>query len=278
MKKINQQVIDKVLQKIEDELDDISVESAMEYSGYSYYHFHRLFFVHVGESLKQYIKRLRLERAAMELNYKKISITQVALSAGFQTPSAFNKAFKDFFHVNPSEYKKINLRPKEYEMIEPIRTEAIEPIKVYSLRHVGDYNKIGEKFEVLMKFAYTQKMKHGKKLLEGDWYSYGMYYDDPNVTEIDKLRSDACIENTDESVVLEDGIEKRVLEGGKYAVFLHKGEYGKLKDTYNAIFSSYIKERDITLRDTPTFEKYLDKDCRRTKPENLRTEIYIPIA
>lgn len=278
MKKINQEVIDKVLQKIEDELDDIDVNSAIEYSGYSYYHFHRLFFAYMGESLKQHIKRLKLERAAMDLNYKKVSITQVALNAGFQTPSAFNKAFKDFFHVNPSEYKKINLRPKEYKMIQPIRTETIEPIKVYSLRHIGDYNKVGEKFERLIQFAYRQKMQNGKKLLEGDWYSYGIAYDDPNVTDIDKLRSDACIENSDDSVELEDSIEKRVIEGGKYAVFLHKGDYSKLKHTYNSIFSSYIKEENVTLRDVPTFEKYLNKDPSKTKSENLKTEIFIPIV
>ncbi|MEZ8051404.1 GyrI-like domain-containing protein [Vibrio sp. 1F169] len=31
------------------------------------------------------------------------------------------------------------------------------------------------------------------------------------------------------------------------------------------------------LRDQPCFEVYLNRDPRRTKPENLKTEIYIPI-
>jgi AraC family transcriptional regulator len=273
----NQKIIDKILKKIEQELDFIDIDEVIKYSGFSYFHFHRLFLVYVGETIKQYIKRLRLERAAYEIKYKKRAITDAALDAGFNTPSAFNKAFKEFFECSPSEFKKIELRSKEYKMIEPIRIEEINPIKVYSVRHTGDYNKIGNAFEKLMGWAYKNKIKNKKNLMGKEAYTYSIAYDDPNVTDINKLRSDACMSNTDESVELEDGIFKQEIEGGKYAVFLHKGEYSKLKDTYNNIFSSYIKENDCTLRDVPIFEKYLNRDPRRTKPENLKTEIFIPI-
>jgi AraC family transcriptional regulator len=273
----NQKIIDKVLKKIESELDFIDMDEIIRYSGFSYFHFHRLFFAYVGESIKQYLKRLRLERSAYDIKYKKASITDAALNAGFSTPSAFNKAFKEFFGCTPSEFKKINPRVKEFKMIEPIRVEEIKPIEVYSVRHIGDYNKVGVTFEKLMKWAYTNKIKNKKNLMGKDAFSYGIAYDDPNVTDIDKLRCDACISNTDDSAELEDGIIKQNISGGKYAVFLHTGEYSKLKETYNDIFSSYIKRNDSTLRNVPVFEKYLNRDPRRTKPENLKTEIYIPI-
>lgn len=277
MKKSNQNIINDILKKIEKELEYITLDEIIEYSGFSYFHFHRIFFAYVGENLKQYIKRIRLEKAAYELQYQKRSITEVALKAGFSTPSAFNKAFKEFFHTTPSKYKKINLRQKEFNMIEPVEIiENMEPIEVYSIRHVGDYNKIGCAFERLMRWAYTHKIKNGKDMMGKGAYTYGIGYDDPNVTDIDKLRSDACVSATDE-VPLEDGIFKQSISGGKYAVFLHRGEYFKLIDTYNNIFSSYIKQNDIKLRDVPTFERYLNHDPRRTKPENLKTEIHIPI-
>lgn len=69
-----------------------------------------------------------------------------------------------------------------------------------------------------------------------------------------------------------------MIESGKYLIFLHEGEYSRPIDTYNAIFSSYIKKNDIALRDVSCFEKYLDKDPSKTKPENLKTEIFIPIV
>jgi AraC family transcriptional regulator len=163
-------------------------------------------------------------------------------------------------------------------VIEPIKIVEIEPIKVYSVSHVGDYNKIGITFEKLMKWAYTNKIKNKKNLMGKDAFSYGIAYDDPNVTDVDKLRSDACITNSDESVKLEGEIFKQEISGGKYAIFLHVGEYSKLKETYNDIFSNYVKRDDINLRDVPIFEKYLNRDPRRTKPENLKTQIYIPIS
>ena len=39
----------------------------------------------------------------------------------------------------------------------------------------------------------------------------------------------------------------------------------------------YIISHEMTIDDKPAFEKYYNRDPRRTKPENLRTEIYIPI-
>lgn len=273
----NEAIIGAVLSKIEKELDFIDLDAVIAYSGFSYFHFHRLFVAYVGESITQYIKRLRLERAAHDIAYKHINITQAAMAAGFSTPSAFNKAFKECFDCSPSTFKKIERRQKEHRMIEPIKIVTIEPIKVYSVRHVGDYNLIGTAFEKLMQWAYTNKIKNKKALMGKDAYSYGIAYDDPNVTETSKLRSDACISNTDDSVSLEDGIFKQEISGGKYAVFLHKGAYSELKETYNSIFSTYIIKNDSTLRDVPIFEKYLNRDPRRTKVQNLKTEIYIPI-
>ena len=39
----------------------------------------------------------------------------------------------------------------------------------------------------------------------------------------------------------------------------------------------YIISHEMTIDDKPVFEKYYNHDPRRTKPENLRTETYIPI-
>ncbi|WP_428739292.1 AraC family transcriptional regulator [Sulfurimonas sp.] len=276
MKNFNQQIIDKVLEKIENELDFITVDEVIEYSGFSYFHFHRLFCAYVGENLKTYIKRIRLEKAAYRLNYFHQNITNVAIEAGYHTPSAFNKAFKEMFGTTPSKYKKIPLPLKEFVMIEPIRVETMSPIEVYSVRHVGDYMKVGDAYEKIMGFLYTQKIKFKKNVMGKEAFTYMVSYDDPNVTDKDKLRSDICVSATDE-LELPEGIKRQQIEGGKYAVFLHKGEYTKLKDTYDAIFNGWVKTNDIQLRDVPAFEKYLNRDPRRTKPQNLKTEIYIPI-
>jgi len=53
--------------------------------------------------------------------------------------------------------------------------------------------------------------------------------------------------------------------------------YENLKVTYAQIMDWVVSE-GVGLRDAPLFEKYLNRDPRRTKPENLSTEIYVPIV
>jgi AraC family transcriptional regulator len=65
--------------------------------------------------------------------------------------------------------------------------------------------------------------------------------------------------------------------GGRYAVFLHSGPYEKLGETYNAIYSQWLPQAGVKLREALCFEEYLNRDPRRTKPEKLRTEIFVPI-
>jgi len=59
-------------------------------------------------------------------------------------------------------------------------------------------------------------------------------------------------------------------------VFLHKGAYTELINTYNGV-ADWIVESGSEVRDLPIIEKYLNSDPRSTKPENLKTEIYIPV-
>lgn len=269
-------IIQKVLLRIEERIDHVQLADLIQYSGYSPYHFHRLFVAHVGESLKQYVKRLRLQKAAYRLNHSREAVTEIALDAGYQTPSAFNKAFRDFFGTNPRGFKAQPPARRSVMQIQPIRIEEYAPIAVYAARHVGPYDETGKAWQALMSFAYPLKIKEGKKLLGKEARLFGISYDDPNVVAAKDLRYDACI-TADDQVALHQGIEAKEIAGGRYAVFLHKGSYDGLAETYNAIFGSWIKENQVALRDLPIFECYLNRDPRRTKPENLKTEIYVPI-
>lgn len=269
-------IIQRVLVRIEERLECVSVIDLIQYSGYSPYYFHRLFVAHVGESLKQYVKRLRLQKAAHLIHYSQESITEIALSAGYQTPSAFNKAFKECFGTNPRGFKTQPMNRRPTMDITPKRIEHFEPIKVYAARHTGPYQDSGKAWQRLMSFVYPLKIKEKKNLMGEQAKMFGISYDDPSLVDEDKLRYDACI-SADDDVRLPTDIEVKEIAGGLYAIFLHKGPYEELGATYNAIFANWIKGKKVGLRDVPCVERYLNKDPRRTKPENLRTEIYIPI-
>jgi len=80
----------------------------------------------------------------------------------------------------------------------------------------------------------------------------------------------------DKSVKPRGEIGVKTIEGGRYVKYLHKGAYEGLKESYQKVMD-WIIENNYTIANKPPFEKYLNRDPRRTKPENLKTEIYIPV-
>ena len=85
---------------------DFSLDRLSDLACYSKYHFHRLFTLHAGVSLKSYIKWLRLKRAAHQLTVQKEdTIINIALSAGFESHEAFSRAFKQACGQSPSGFR-----------------------------------------------------------------------------------------------------------------------------------------------------------------------------
>ena len=75
-------------------LDDPKpVESVGRVVGFSSFHFHRVFRGMVGESPGEFVRRLRLERAASRLLTTDDSIVDVAFDSGFLTHESFTRAF-----------------------------------------------------------------------------------------------------------------------------------------------------------------------------------------
>jgi AraC family transcriptional regulator len=172
--------------------------------------------------------------------------------------------------------RRKNLNKKEVKMLKPKYVE-LQDLEVLYVRKTGDYNvSCGKAWEVLMGFAYQQKIKYKKNLMGKDAIMIGIGHDNPAITPIDELRCDACISYDDKSVEPTGEVLIKTIKGGKYVMILHRGSYDGLKDKYQNI-SDWIVQNSIKVRDLPMFEKYLNRDPRRTKPENLKTEIYVPI-
>jgi AraC family transcriptional regulator len=71
-------------------------------------------------------------------------------------------------------------------------------------------------------------------------------------------------------------VQLGILPGGKYAVFMHRGSYDSLTDTWTAVLKDWLPTSGEKLRKSDPFEIYLD-DKTKIPPQDLRTEIYIPI-
>jgi len=67
---------------------------------------YRIFKKETNQSPRDYLINYRLKMAKALLKEKELTITEVALSSGFKSSSAFYKHFKNYFNLTPKEYQK----------------------------------------------------------------------------------------------------------------------------------------------------------------------------
>ncbi len=88
--------------------ENLSVEDLAELAGFSKFHFTRLFKQFTGMTFYNYLNQQRIMYAEKLLGDPNLSITEVAMSAGFASISTFNRLFKDYKKYTPSEYRNLH--------------------------------------------------------------------------------------------------------------------------------------------------------------------------
>ena len=100
----------RVLRIVNEHLGDpeLTVEQVAAEVGISRVHLHRKLKELTGQTSRDFIRNLRLRKAAEMLSEKKYAISELADAVGFHSASSFATAFKDLFGVSPSEYGQQN--------------------------------------------------------------------------------------------------------------------------------------------------------------------------
>src|SRR5262245_11260708 len=161
--KSHQERVLRILVEIESNLSgELSLETLARQGNFSPYHFHRVFRALVGEPVKEYVRRLRLESAANELAFNSQPIIQIAFDAGFETHEACTRSFRAALGSAPSEYRRSHMRQvasspamktsaaPDYEtrascllssQTEPRQAcvERLPRLRVAFIRHIGPY-------------------------------------------------------------------------------------------------------------------------------------------
>jgi AraC family transcriptional regulator len=249
----------------------------------------------VGEGLGEYIRRLRLERSWHRLHDGRLPVSRIAVNAGYGSHEAFDRAFKVHFGLTPTEARRAGevsatLPPRDgrlpealaariQRLLQPVddgldlgvEVRVIEPMRAAAMRQVGAYSEIGALFEKLMTWAGRNRMfGPGTRVL-------GLCHDDPEMTRPEECRYDACLAlDPGRPVPTESGVNEILIQGGEYAVAVHRGPHCDLPQTYALVCGQWCPRFGRELRDVPCIENYLNH-AWNTAPEDLRTEIYVPL-
>ncbi|MEW8322233.1 MAG: AraC family transcriptional regulator [Candidatus Thiodiazotropha taylori] len=273
----------RVIEYIHDHLDDdLNINLLADVAFMSPYHFHRIYREMARETLNATIRRLRLQRAAVELINSTKPILRIATLATYGSPEAFTRAFTHQFGESPTEYRESRHHRKvsepfvamlpsereEYRDMYNVEIVDFKPVNLIGYSHQGDYMEIGRTFEKLFVYASSHN------LLSDKTRSIGLYFDDPKTVEQNRLRAFAAISVTDQTDLPEgDEVpDSNQIPGGTCVSLLFKGSYAELEKPYDWLFGQWLPQSGYEAADFPPFEEYLN-DPKDTPPSELLTRI-----
>ena len=110
--------LNRAVDYIENHLEDeISYEEAAKLACCSTFHFQRMFSYIAGVPLSEYIRRRRMTAAAFNLQIGSDKVLDIALRYGYDSPTAFNRAFQSIHGVSPKSAKEMGVSLKTYPRI-----------------------------------------------------------------------------------------------------------------------------------------------------------------
>jgi len=203
--------IDFVLQTLDQPL---KLEVVAKVAGFSPFYFHRIFRLTVGESLLEFVKRVRLERALALLSRRtwatrrRPSLTDIAFACGFASSSDFSRCFKQRYGVPASRFDVASFREErrqEWEVavqdphqrnllsrLKPgknpdgfaVRLRRLPARSVAYIRVQDPFRSGGVSGAALRLVEWAE----ARGLADGQWLGY--MWDDPEVVAPEKCRYD----------------------------------------------------------------------------------------
>ncbi|MCA0242611.1 MAG: AraC family transcriptional regulator [Proteobacteria bacterium] len=277
--------IHRVVAHIDAHLDAaLDLETLAAVAHFSPFHFHRLFVAWTGETLADYVRRRRVEQAAVRLLAQPgLSVLQVALAVGFGSGEAFARAFRQRFGQPPSRWREASrdaavpampdrkngqvlrkagqvpvdglddhgLPTTRFDEAPLMNVTLIElpPTPVAYFRYVGPYGPpVGRFWQEQMAPWMGTNQLFGKP-------RYGVSLDDPDITDHARCRYDACVELALDAVVSGSPL-RAVLPGGRYASTPFKGTVDTINEAWRALLRGWLPGSGLQLDSRPFLEHY----------------------
>ncbi len=300
------QAVLKVLHYISQNLSgDVSLERLANIANYSPFHFQRIFSAAISESPKQYIMRLRLERAAHHLKvFGTLPVVEIATGCGFSSASIFSRAFKNFYKVTAEEFRAMSsddlssiLKPvqKNDKLFKSGNTDfwtdqitnpmdrlanlqispppTIKPsrsFKIACIQTTLSYpENISFAFKSLVKWAIPREIATPESKY------FGVWLDVPFYTSPDKCRYIAGIELKNDVKTIK-GIDILTIPEMKYASFFIKGNLESVLNHLLALNHKYIGEMGYEISDIICYELF--DECPAYKSyDEISRNILVPV-
>ena len=240
----------------------------------SSYHFQRMFSCMAGMPLSEYIRKRRMSLAATEI-LRGARVIDVSLSFGYNSPTAFNRAFKSVHGVAPSALRQGGVMVKLFPPITfRITVKGAEEMN-FRIEKREAFKIVGKSMEI------CHDIEKNHVIIPDMW---------------DRLKADGTLECLVDCVGVEpegvlgvcscnddgpwtytigvssdveaEGLESFTIPAATWAIFSGAGSGISVQELEGRIVSEWLPASGYEYANLPDIEVYLDPD-----PSNTRYEV-----
>ena len=266
--------------------DDISYEQAAKIACCSVFHFQRMFAYIVGIPLSEYIRRRRMTAAAFELQTTDEKIVDLAVKYGYDSPTAFNRAFKGIHGIAPSDARREGIALAAFPRINLTISIKGDTQMNYKIVTKDAFRTVGVRLHTSMdtEKCFVEVPKFWQKNTEN-----GMVYKVlslMNQPPMGLLGVSACMGANDFdyyiSVVTDlpipednSGLEEYIVPATTWAVFECIGPMPQvMQELQKRIITEWLPTSGYEYANAPDIEIYYEGD---QKAANYRSETWLPV-
>ena len=260
--------------------EEIDYERLGKIACCSSYHFQRMFTYMAGVPLSEYIRRRRMSLAAVDLQSTGIKIIDVAGKYGYNSPTAFNRAFQSVHGIAPSAVKNEGVSVKSFPPVSfKIIVKGVEEMN-YRIETKDAFRIVGvsvplekdieKNFAVIPRKWQEIVMNGTLQKLTGlmDTQPMGVLgVSTCNDTEPWRYYIAVASSQTDRD------LEEYTVPAATWAVFPGAGTNQSIQDLERRIVTEWLPTSGYEYGSAPDVEVYLNPD-----PQNAQYEVWIPVV
>lgn len=264
---------------IEEHLTEkIDYEELAELMNCPVYHFQKMFLYMTNISLNEYIRRRRMSLAAVDLQNHQAKVIDIALKYGYDSPTAFNRAFQSIHEIAPSFAKKERTLLKSYPALR----------FSFSIRGMEELNfKIENKnaFRIVGKSCpLSRELEENFMAIPHEW---DMALENGTLSQLYALRNGepngllgVSVHNAEEwkyfiavsSTKRDKSFENYEIPSATWAIFSGHGTNISLQELEKRVITEWLPTSGYEYAEIPDIEVYIKAD-----PNDAIYEYWLPV-
>ncbi|WMJ89038.1 AraC family transcriptional regulator [Anaerocolumna sp. MB42-C2] len=262
--------------------DEIDYEQAAKIACCSVFHFQRMFSYIANVPLSEYIRLRRMAMAAVDLQSGEEKVIDVAIKYGYDSPTAFTRAFSNVHGITPSQAKADGVTLKAYPPVSfkiTIKGAAEMNYRIEkknAFRIIGVAEPLAQDIE--KNFEVVPQMWQ-KIAMDGTLEKIAAMI---NKEPMGVLGVSVCIEKEEwryfiavaSDQPLEEPFEEYTVPAATWAIFRGEGTMpASIQELEKRIVTEWLPTSGYEYANAPDIELYLNAE-----PKNAKFEIWIPVT